>query len=714
MSTTPDPRTQAQVLEQERRRLSQRLDEVSRLCEAPLPPAAFYSELLQRLLDSLAAPAGCVWVLTSQGNLQQAFQINFQQAGLDTDEARASHDSLLRLAFTNGQPIHLPPRSSLAGEPGQAPPGNPSPHLLLLVPIRQNEQVIGLIEVLQGANRPANAIPGFLQYMNLMADLAGRYQRNQLVGQLVGQQQLWSQLELFTRTIHGSLNPTEVSYHVANEGRRLIECDRVSVVLRPRGERAKVEAISGSDTVEKRSNQVVKMRRLGDRVLEWGERLVFSGTRDDTLPPRVLEALDEYIQESPSRLLVVMPLSDEREGDGKDKPKQPPRSALVMECFEAPADEAQTMARLDVVARHSSSALYNSLELKRIPFRWVWMPLARLQEGLGGQTRAIVMLVVAAVSLLLAGLIFLPYPLKVDSTGTLQPTARRTIYSPNPGTVRRFEVRPGQIVAERTALAELYDTNTFEKISGLLTEIETANILEQRARETAGTPGIATLDQRQALTQAGQQEIIRKSKQRELQKLLQETNSIPNRPGAFNVLAPNLTAAERALVGAPEWMVLNSNFEEMVGRAVQPNEPLLRLGVVSGKWEVEIKIPQKHIGQVLNAYKSNGGQPLRVDFLLRSDTTAIYEGRLYRHRISGEATASQDAASESEPVVTAVIEIEDESIPAGSNMVEALGRHRLVSGTEIKAKVYCGTHRAGYSLFYGVWEFLYENVVFFF
>src|SRR4051794_8208989 len=349
MSTTPDPRTQARVLEQERRRLSQRLDEVARLCEAPLPSSAFYSELMQRLLDSLAAVGGCVWVRTPQGNLQQAFQINFAQAGLDSDDARASHDALLRLAFTNGQPIHLPPRSSLAAETGQAPPGNPSQHLLLIVPIRQNDQVIGLIEVLQGANRPANAVPGFLQYMNLMADLAGRYQRNQLVGQLVGQQQLWAQLEAFARTIHGSLNPTEVAFHVANEGRRLIECDRVSVIIRPRGERAKVEAVSGCDVVEKRSNQVQKLRILSDRVLEWGEKLVFTGQKDDSLPPKVLEAMDDYIQESPCRLLIIMPLPDEREGDGKDKPKQPVRSALVMECFEAPADEAQTTARLEVV-----------------------------------------------------------------------------------------------------------------------------------------------------------------------------------------------------------------------------------------------------------------------------------------------------------------------------------------------------------------------------
>jgi hypothetical protein len=37
-----------------------------------------------------------------------------------------------------------------------------------------------------------------------------------------------------------------------------------------------------------------------------------------------------------------------------------------------------------------------------------------------------------------------------------------------------------------------------------------------------------------------------------------------------------------------------------------------------------------------------------------------------------------------------------------------------VSGTDVRAKVRCGPHALGYALFYGVWEFFYEKVVFFF
>ena len=76
MTPGPDPQVNLQVVEQERRRLGQRLDEVSRLCEADVPPAVFYSEMLKRLLESLAAPAGAVWTRTPQGNLQIQYQVN--------------------------------------------------------------------------------------------------------------------------------------------------------------------------------------------------------------------------------------------------------------------------------------------------------------------------------------------------------------------------------------------------------------------------------------------------------------------------------------------------------------------------------------------------------------------------------------------------------------------------------------------------------------
>ena len=49
----------------------------------------------------------------------------------------------------------------------------------------------------------------------------------------------------------------------------------------------------------------------------------------------------------------------------------------------AQAAAEQVTNRLEVVCRHATPALYNAAEYRRIPFRFLWMPLAKLQEGMG-------------------------------------------------------------------------------------------------------------------------------------------------------------------------------------------------------------------------------------------------------------------------------------------------------------------------------------------
>ena len=79
-----------------------------------LPPGAFYGEMLKRLLESLAAPAGAIWVRTAQGHLQLQYQINLKEIGLEqSEEARKSHEELLRQAMQQPRPFHVPPRSGV-------------------------------------------------------------------------------------------------------------------------------------------------------------------------------------------------------------------------------------------------------------------------------------------------------------------------------------------------------------------------------------------------------------------------------------------------------------------------------------------------------------------------------------------------------------------------------------------------------------------------
>jgi hypothetical protein len=456
-----------------------------------------------------------------------------------------------------------------------------------------------------------------------------------------------------------------------------------------------VEAISGADIVEKRSNLVRLMANLFDKVLVWGEKLIYQGTKDDSLPPAVLQALDAYLAESNSKLLVVLPLKDERESESK----KPPRSGLMMECFDPAQSPEQLVARLEVVGRHATSALYNAAEHRRIPMRFIWQPIAAVQEGLGGKARAIILGIAAGLLLLLLVLVFVPYPLKMDAKGQLLPQDRRYIYAPEEGKIMHFLVAPGDTVLKDRPLAIMHDATLAERMQKLQSDIESA-----RQKEITMEAELPRTKAEQRLSLSGEiaaEVITRDLKYKELQELKDLVHAVPDMPpGYFQVLSPI------------DGTVLNSNFrEELSNKTVKPNEPILRLGKKDGRWEVELKIPQKNIGQVLQAYKTNDpNEELDVDLILRSVPTHTYKAKLARKEIGGEAQPDRDENNEAEPVVRAYVRIE------GDDIVDAVPKDQSfrVTGTEVVAKIRCGPHAMGYSLFYGVWEFFYEKIVFFF
>src|SRR5262249_16978140 len=140
--------------------------------------------------------------------------------------------------------------------------------------------------------------------------------------------------------------------------------------------------------------------------------------------------------------------------------------------FEPPAQPEQLLARMEVISRHATPALYNSVEHRRIPMRFVWLPLAKVQEGLGGKARAIMTLIAIALVVLVGVLIFVPYPLKMDSPGQLVPVTGRLIYSPVPGTVVAFHVEPKQEVDPGQVLVTMFDKELQKEILDLLADVQ--------------------------------------------------------------------------------------------------------------------------------------------------------------------------------------------------------------------------------------------------
>ena len=307
------------------RQIDDAFTEASRLAGSTLAPTDFYEQFLTRALGGINAPAGAVWLRTPQGFLQVACQVNLEKVGLDDKRGgRQCHNEVLRQVFqvSPARPILLEPQARLTGaapaEAGAAPAANLTDYYALFAPIvGTDKQSLGLLEVFQDSNHEPKLYQTYLQYTHQMAGYASQYHSFTGSRQNAGTEKVFSQVEAFARLIHGTLNPTECAYHVANEGRRLIECDRLCVGVR-HGSGATVEAVSGADVVEKASTHVRRMRRLFDAVLKFNDKLVFTGIRDDALPPDVLKALDDYLAESQPKLLVVQPLlADGRGPDGE-------------------------------------------------------------------------------------------------------------------------------------------------------------------------------------------------------------------------------------------------------------------------------------------------------------------------------------------------------------------------------------------------------------
>jgi hypothetical protein len=700
VSAGHDP-NEVNLIEQARRQINRLAEEIAHLSEMDLQPQQYYGEFLQRVLTAIAAPAGAIWLRTPQGNLQLQYQINMRHVGLDRDEkSRETHNKLLEEAYKKAQPGLIPPHSG-ATEGGSGA-GNPTDFVILLAPILVDKQIEGIVEVWQDPNRGPDAQRGFLQFLIRMAGLASAYTRNYQLRQMVGQQAVWTQLEAFARQVHASLNPTEVAYLVANEGRRLVECDRVSVGVR-HGRRVKIEAISGADVVEKRSNLVRLMRALMDAVLAWDEKLVYTGTKDDTLPPAVLKALDAYLAESNSKLMVCMPLRDEREEENK----KPARSVVLMEAFEPASAPEQLVARLEVVGRHSTAALYNAAEHRRIPMRFLWAPLAKVQEGLGGKARAILTLVLALALALVLAMIFVPYPLRMEANGQLLPRDRAWLYSPaNDGIVREFKpgLEAGALVSQGQELIKLYSPSLNKEITerdnGILNATRKIAQLTNALSDPKSSDKInAEINLADARTKLNQEQQLLNG----LRFLYHIRPDDP--PGFYWIRSPM------------DGVLLSGDFREQLrGSSVRPSQQLLRVGRVHMKkkqdpseWEIELKIPQKHIGQVLGAFKKGTrDEELDVDLLLTSRSTQTFRGKLRRDKISPEATPNRNDQNESEPVVLAWVRIHGKGIPPESRIPPEL----LLTGIEVHSRIRCGNRAMGYSLFYGVWEFIYENLVF--
>jgi multidrug efflux pump subunit AcrA (membrane-fusion protein) len=654
------------------------LEEIAQLLQRCPPTGEFYAEYLQRVLAAVRGIAGAVWTRSGPDQFLVQYQCNRGEIGLDgITNGPACHHELLRVASKRQEPLWVPPRSGPDTSGGRVVAANLSAYGLLLAPILVDGEATGVVEIWLDFYHDSQLWRGAARFLAEVAGFAAAYQHKTRLRHLQDQQRLWERLEAFVRRLHASLDPRQVAFVAANESRHLIGCDQVTVALR-RKDVVRVEAVSGATQVDGAAALVTAMARLCQTVLEWGETLHYSGVRDDGLPPTVRTALDEYLKQSDSRRLIVVPLRDER-----DTAAEACRSALLAESFEASVAVEDLRSRATVLAPHVAAALYNAAAHADLPLGWLARAVGRGRSWLGTRRWAKLGLPVATALALAAVLLAVPASLRREATGQLLPGERQYVFAPVAGRIIELKAANGDLVHKGQELLFLEDLDNQLKVQQLDIKISSAEHRLAILNEQLGRPGPD--DDRDALTKE------RINQTYELRKALAERGILLH--GSRN---PHKTPVTAPLTGK---VVTFDAHETLVGKTVKPGDPLLRVANVKGGWAVELYIPEDSVGHVLEGLRQSPDGSVEVDVLLASRPDRVWKGRLTRAGLGGETQVKNNAV-----VVPARVEIVD------LDLISQL--ETMPVGVELRAKVNCGSRPLGYVLLCDLLEFLYEHVWF--
>lgn len=663
------------LLEQTRQQIRALVAEIAELAKSDLTPEQFYPQFLDRVVSALAAVGGAVWAVDGEGRLSLQYQINLHQARLDGDAAQRQHGRLLSQVFRHGEPLLVPPRSGGA-EPDQ--PGNPSDHVLVFGLLKTDLETIGLVEIMQRPDGGPNTQRGYLRFVGQMCELAAEFLKSHQLRHFSHRQVLWARLEEFCRAVHADLNPQTTAYTVANEGRRLIECDRLTVVLR-RGSRYTVEAISGQDVFERRSNTVRLLEDLAAAVAGAGDPVWYSGDSRD-LAPQVEEAIQSYVDESHSKTVAVLPLTrPQRNDDSEDTRRdeiEPALGALVVEQIEDSRIPEGMAQRATVVVRHSSTALANALDHHSVFLLPLWQAVGRTQGIVAARNRP---WVAGALCILVAlGVIGLwPAAFEVESPGSLQPVVRRHVYAGAKGRVAEVLVRHGDQVRAGQLLVQLRDPE-----------------LEMAATENEGQR--ITLAQRVLSLER----LLLEPKGMAPEERLRVSGELAEARERLQTLAAQRQLFERRLeelrvVSPIDGVVITWDVENrLMNLPVQRGQLLLTVADPSQAWQLELDVPERHVGRIVAAQRSLQQPDLPVRYQLATDPGQTFTGHLAEIHLGAEVRGEHGNT------VQVKVRIEKDVLP------------HLRPGATTNAKVYCGRRPLIYVWFHDVWAFWQSRVVF--
>ena len=671
------------------------VQQIAELSRSDIASEQFYDQFLNKVVSALAAMGGAVWTLGT-GGLQLNYQINLRSTGLlENPIGQAQHGRLLLQSINSREGLLVAPHSGHAGgsdQEDEQAAANPTDYLLVLMPVFNDQGPQGVVEVFQrpGA-RPATQ-RGYLKFLEQTCELAGDYLRARRLRHLAEKQSLWEQLESFTRTAHETLDLRECAYAIANEGRRLIGCDRVSVAIR-RGSRVVVESVSGKDTFDKRSNVVTLLNRLATAVTKTGEDVWYDGDTSK-MAPQVEHAIDAYVDESQTKSMAILPLfrpsRDEEEGQANQPKKRELLGALIVEQTVDTSPSEGYVQRVDVVRSHSATALANALEHNSLFLMPLWKLLGKTTSLFRGSTRWKTLAVLGVLVAIGLFATFVKIDFNLEGKGRLKPVTLRGVFAQVDGEILEI---PVAYDSEVTQGAELLKLRSYE-------------LQDQMAQLTGQAEGTQTRllalsrQSREELSNADRIEI-----DGEIARLRIESRTIAQQLETLQKMLDLLTVRSpidgRVITGKHQ-------IEQLGSRPVSRGQMLLEVADLTGDWYLEVLMPESRMRFVSQAwYEANEkGEPLPVTFILAGIPDTNFYGTVELVESTAEARGDEGNT------VLIRVKLDPNELARLRGVIGGGGPKDPKVGAEAIAKVTCGKAPAGYVYLHDLFDFVQAKVLF--
>ena len=663
--------------------------EVEQLAKSDCSEQEFFEGFLTRSTSALASIGGAIWMLDDQQHLRLRYQINLKQTGLaERPAAQTQHHRLLQRVLAKGESTLIAPQSgaiestdgtvtngaNLIEEVNPTEGANPTDFLLVLAPLTIDQQPVGLIEIFQRSATGPNTQQGYLRFLNQMGETGSRYLANHRIRSFAAQQQMWHQLEQFIRSIHQGLDSKKTVYTLANESRRLIDCDRVSVALGT-GRNCRVQAVSGLDSIERRAGQVKQLNLLAAAVIKTGQPLWYND-QHDALPPQLETKLQRYVDQSHTKMLAVIPLMEAREAPAIDQPskkKKPakPIGALIVEQLSDSRISSTTQQRVDVVVHHGQVALTNANRYSSIFLMPLWQVLGKISRIFNVEQRWKTATV--AVALVATGLFLtmFPYTFGLSANGRLVPETQFEVFAQTDGTMEEVFVSDtgDTIVQKQQILGRMKNSDIELAISSIHGQIAEANsnIAANSQRRSSGKLETNEKTELETLIQSDTQKII--SLRRELQIRQDEQQLL-------------------TLTSPSAGRIVNWNVKQnLTNRPVTRGQNLMTVVPPEAVWELELQMPERRLAHLFRAIKDNE-EDLKVTFGLVSNPGTEYTGKLI------SVDRKLDVYSDDGNAALVRVAFENSEISADLLRTE----------TRVTAKVHCGDRSIGYVIFHELIE----------